>query len=193
MRVLEITYSKKRDEYHPHLHIIFAVNKSYFTGRDYISQRKLAELWKKVCKLDYTPIVDLRKVINKDTGEDSGKALGSAVSEIAKYAVKDTDMLEIDIRGRKGCRDITRIDRVVRTIYFAIFKVKLLGLGGCFKNVKEILKLGDAEDGNLTDKDELHPDLKYALERYAWRAGLNNYVCIERKINLDILVDEDDQ
>jgi plasmid rolling circle replication initiator protein Rep len=191
MRVLEVTYSKKRDEFHPHLHVVFAVNKSYFTGRDYISQAKLTELWRMVCKIDYNPVCDIRKVVNKETGEDSGKALGSAVAEIAKYAVKDSDLLEIDVRGHKGVRDLPRIDRVVRTVYLALYKVKLLGLGGCFKDAKEQLKLGDAEDGSLCDDDELRTDIKYFFERYQWRAGLNNYVLIERKINLNIDCDDE--
>src|SRR5699024_12465522 len=31
VRKLEVTYNKERDDYHPHLHVILAVNKSYFT------------------------------------------------------------------------------------------------------------------------------------------------------------------
>lgn len=39
VRKLEITYNKKRDDYHPHFHVFIAVNKSYFTDKDYyISQ-----------------------------------------------------------------------------------------------------------------------------------------------------------
>jgi plasmid rolling circle replication initiator protein Rep len=84
IRVLEVTYSKVRYDYHPHLHCIFAVNKSYFTGRDYISQKKLCQIWRDVCKFDYNPIVDITKVKDKTTGEDNGKALNGVVAEITK-------------------------------------------------------------------------------------------------------------
>src|SRR5699024_1222608 len=30
-RKLEITYNEERDDYHPHFHVLIAVNKSYFT------------------------------------------------------------------------------------------------------------------------------------------------------------------
>ena len=32
IRKLEVTYNKERDDYHPHFHCIFAVDKSYFTA-----------------------------------------------------------------------------------------------------------------------------------------------------------------
>jgi len=194
IRVLEVTYSKDRDDFHPHLHVILAVNKSYFKKKDYISQKQLTAIWRKVCGFDYDPMVDIRKVKNNETGEDSGKALGSAVAEVSKYTVKDSDYLEIDRRGQKGTRDIERIDRVVRTLYFALYSLRMLGLGGCFKEVKERLKMGDVEDGSLTDNDELRDDVKYVVEHYQWRAGLSNYVLMERNFGntIDVEYDEDD-
>ncbi|RMH95205.1 replication protein, partial [Stutzerimonas nitrititolerans] len=49
VRKLEITYNKERDDYHPHFHVLIAVNKSYFTDkRYYISQKEWLELWRDV-------------------------------------------------------------------------------------------------------------------------------------------------
>jgi plasmid rolling circle replication initiator protein Rep len=190
IRVLEVTYSKKDDTYHPHLHCIFAVNKSYFKKSDYISHKKLRMIWRDVCGLDYLPQCSIEKVKNKETGEDSGKAINSAVAECTKYAVKETDYLEIYRDKERKIRDIHRICLVVDTLYRAMNNIKLLGLGGCFKQAKEALHLGDAEDGSLCD--ELRSDVKYVIEKYQWSAGLKNYVLIERKYNVDIVCEDEE-
>lgn len=78
-----------KGEVHPHLHIILIVNSSYFTSRNYISQDKWVEMWQKALRVDYTPVVDVRRIKPKKT--KSGKqltALQSAVFEVAKYSVK---------------------------------------------------------------------------------------------------------
>lgn len=41
VRKLEVTYNKERDDYHPHLHVMIAVNKSYFKD-GYISKKEVA-------------------------------------------------------------------------------------------------------------------------------------------------------
>lgn len=49
VRKLEITYNKNRDDYHPHFHILIAVNKSYFKDtKSYISQSEWLTLWRDV-------------------------------------------------------------------------------------------------------------------------------------------------
>lgn len=78
-----------KGEVHPHLHIILIVNSSYFTSRNYISQDKWVEMWQKALRVDYTPVVDVRRIKAKKT--KAGKqltALQSAVFEVAKYSVK---------------------------------------------------------------------------------------------------------
>ena len=81
IRKLEITYNKKRNDYHPHYHILICVNKSYFTSRDYIKQKKWLEMWK-IAKRDMTI-----------TQVDVRKADKNSFLEIAKYAAKDSDYL----------------------------------------------------------------------------------------------------
>lgn len=45
-RKLEVTYNQERDDYHPHFHVLIAVNRSYFTDKDYyISRDRWLELW----------------------------------------------------------------------------------------------------------------------------------------------------
>ena len=52
VRKLEITYNKERNDYNPHFHVVIAVNKSYFTDKDYyISQSEWLENWRQVTGL----------------------------------------------------------------------------------------------------------------------------------------------
>ena len=73
---------------HPHYHALLAVKPSYF-GKRYIPAKRWAELWKEAMRLDYTPVVDIRRV--KPRGEQSGVAAGAA--EVLKYATKTSDLL----------------------------------------------------------------------------------------------------
>jgi plasmid rolling circle replication initiator protein Rep len=86
IRKLEVTYNAKRDDYHPHFHCIFVVNKSYFVSRDYIRQEEWLDLWCDVMNDNTITQVDVRRV--KRSGADERD---SAVNEVAKYAAKDSN------------------------------------------------------------------------------------------------------
>ncbi len=89
----------EEDTYHPHFHVLLPVKKNYIKQADWTS------LWKKALKLDYTPIVDIRRVKSKakidaeQIESDVREAMmeQKAVLEISKYPVKDTDV----VRGNK--------------------------------------------------------------------------------------------
>ncbi|MBD3839981.1 MAG: protein rep, partial [Epsilonproteobacteria bacterium] len=95
-KALEIVGDKTPEgEVHPHLHIILIVNSSYFKSRNYIKQDKWSEMWQKALRVDYDPVVDVRRIKAKKT--KSGKtltALQSAVFEVAKYSVKHSILTE---------------------------------------------------------------------------------------------------
>ena len=87
VRKLEVTYNKKRDDYHPHFHVILAVNKNYFKkSSEYIKQERWLELWRQSTKNPLITQVDIRKIKFKDNKKE--------VSEIAKYSAKDSDYLQ---------------------------------------------------------------------------------------------------
>ena len=49
VRKLEVTYNAERDDYHPHFHVLIAVNRSYFKDtKTYISQKEWLNLWRDV-------------------------------------------------------------------------------------------------------------------------------------------------
>jgi len=169
-RSLEITYNKKEDTYHPHFHMILAVNKNYFTDdRIYISQKKWTNLWKSSLKVDYTPIVDIRRL-----RENKGKE----VAEVAKYTVKSDDFL---IKDEKENIKENITDKVVKTLDNALHRKRLIAFGFIFKDIHKKLNLDDTEDGDLTntDNEDLREDLTDIILRYQWNIGIKNYKLIE--------------
>lgn len=157
----------KEIEYHPHLHCIFAVNKRYFKGKDYISYEKLRALWKQALGIDYDPQVDIRKVKENVTDEE-GDTLGKAVAEVAKYAVKSDDYLQ-------GSEEEMALG--VRTFLDAISHRRLCSFGGIFKKVARELALDDMTDGDLvlTNGEKLRKDIGYLIVKYQWQIGYGYY------------------
>jgi plasmid rolling circle replication initiator protein Rep len=151
------------DKYHPHFHMILAVNDSYFTDtRYYLSQNNWTELWKSCLKVDYTPVVDIRRI-----KENKEKDFGKVVAETAKYTVKPEDFL---IRDEEGNIKENLTDEVVRTLDRALHRKRLTAFGFIFKEVHKELNLDDTEEGDLinTDNEDLREDLTNIILRYQW-------------------------
>ena len=122
-RKLEITYNEERDDYHPHFHVLIAVNKSYFTDtKQYISRDRWLELWQQVTKNPSITQVDVRKVRN---GRDD------KVYEIAKYSAKDSDYLQNQ--------------NVFEVFYNALKGKRLIVFSGLFKEAMTKFKDGDLD------------------------------------------------
>ena len=79
IRKLEITYNADQQTYHPHFHVLFVVNKSYFTSRYYVKQAKWLELWREVTRDERITQVDVRRLKNS---ADKGAA------EVAAYTAR---------------------------------------------------------------------------------------------------------
>lgn len=84
IRKLEVTYNADQQTYHPHFHVLFVVNKSYFTSRDYVKQAKWLELWREVTGDERITQVDVRRLKNS---ADKGAA------EVAAYTAKDSEYM----------------------------------------------------------------------------------------------------
>ena len=173
-RSLEITYNKEDDTYHPHFHLILAVNKNYFTDdKTYLSQSEWTKLWKESLQVDYTPVVDVRRVKSKD------KNFSKVIAETAKYTVKSEDLL---IKEENGKINEALTDEVVATLDKALHRKRLVSFGFLFKEIHRQLKLDDAENGDLKKTDneeELRNDLTDVILRYQWNIGIKNYKLVE--------------
>ncbi len=172
------------DTYHPHFHVLWAVEPSYFKTKDYISQKKLTELWKKAARLDYPPQVDIRIVKGVDIGDISQTAnesfryidenieeigMKSAVCEITKYATKDSDYVIPD--------DYDLSVRSVQILDKALEKRRLIARGGIFAEAWRALGLDEPEDGDLVHLDSENEDIYNASPDvvYVWHSGYFQY------------------
>ena len=115
---LEITYNRKRNDYHPHIHLLVAVEKNYFDKRnkDYIKQEELLKHWQSA-KEDYSITqVDVRALKDNDD-----KKLMKSILELSKYEAKSSDfainqeVFETFYFALKGAR-MTRFNREYRTL-----------------------------------------------------------------------------
>lgn len=130
-RGCEVTHNVVTDEYHPHLHVILAVNKSYFSGKTYISQATWCELWQRALQVDYTPIVDIRRC----------KGGAKSIAEACKYAVKPSDIINFD--------DWDMTVDTLRVLDKSLENRRFIGLGGVLKEIHKQLHLDDMEEGDL--------------------------------------------
>lgn len=167
VRVLEITRNSENGTYHPHFHIVVAVNRSYFTSRDYIRRDEFLELWQRATKNPNITQVDVRKAkpkVSPDTNNGSG-VYGSVVAELAKYAVKDNEYLSED-------KELSK--KVVKELGSALKGRRLIAFGGIFKELFEKLRLEDceSEQADLTHINEtIRTDLALLILRYGWTCG----------------------
>ena len=80
---------------HPHFHALLLVKPSYW-AKNYVKQLTWQQQWMDSARLDYVPVVDVRRAKQKSASgsSSSGDALSSVV-EAAKYAAKATALMEL--------------------------------------------------------------------------------------------------
>lgn len=137
IRKLEITYnsdvsSKSYNTYHPHFHVVIAVNKTYFKKSDlYISQQRWLELWQEATGDSSITQVDVRKSKSNNLKE---------VYELAKYSSKDSDYL---------------ISRPVFNVFYKALKGKqLIVFSGLFKDANTMYENGELDYYKVSDEIE---------------------------------------
>lgn len=166
-RTYEITYHPEHSsslQFHPHIHIIYAVNKTYFRSSSYIDHDELQEIWRECAGLDYEPLVDIRIV--KPTQTDEGDInFKQAVAEVAKYTVKPHELFDN--------RTDNDIDHAVWWLSGALHGRRLCAFTGVFKKAAAELELDDLNDGDLvnTDNEKLRTDVRHILIHYKWQVG----------------------
>jgi plasmid rolling circle replication initiator protein Rep len=152
IRKLEITYNAERNDYHPHFHVTFAVNPSYFKSRDYIKQETWLNEWRDVMNDQSITQVDVRKVKKNENGKE--------VNELAKYAAKDSDY--------------TKSQEVFDAFYIALKGRQVLTYNGLFKEANKLFKADKLNSYIDIDETEY-----VQLLLYRW--GLKEYVEAERR------------
>lgn len=153
-KALEIVGDKTPDgEVHPHIHILLIVNSSYFQGKYYLSQAKWTEMWKKALRVEYTPIVDIRRVKAKNK---QLSALQSAIYETVKYSVKHTELT-------------SKSDADFRTIIEQTHRMRFFSTGGILKRAINFVKCDDDLINLNAEQEASWVEIKEFL--YKWENG----------------------
>lgn len=163
MRCLEVSYNKRvgyidgdidgglriiGNAFHPHLHCLVSVGKSYGSGKNYIRQNELLELWRHY--YGDNKITQLHIAAVKDDG---------AVSEVAKYCVKP---LDIDLSDYELCC-------VIEAIFGVLHGRRLIQLYGEFREAARTLKIEMEADR------QLKADEGFQIERYYYNLNRGCY------------------
>lgn len=145
IRKLEVTYNAERNDFHPHFHCIFTVNKSYFSDKTYIKRDTWLKLWKEVTGKSEITQVDVRKIKKNDSKTE--------VFEIATYSAKPSQY----IGHGKEIFDI---------FYNALYRRQLLVYSGLFAKANSKFKKKELEHFKEYDSN-----LYYWFLRYTWTGG----------------------
>lgn len=80
IRKVELTYNEDTGLFHPHVHLLIFVSRSYFRSKFYLHTSEIADLWAKSMRLEEKLVVHV-------------EAANKAEKELAKYAAKSSSYL----------------------------------------------------------------------------------------------------
>ncbi|UZP05188.1 protein rep (plasmid) [Clostridium botulinum] len=157
------------DTYNPHFHVVIAVNKSYFTDKNYyINRDRWLELWQESTG-DYSITqVDVRKAKLNN---------GKEIYELAKYSAKDSDYL---------------VSRPVFEIFYKALKGKQpLAFGGLFKDAHKMYKLHELDVYKKQDEIQYVYMLYYNWHKKEYENTKIRELTEDEKMNINgKLIDE---
>ena len=122
---------------HPHFHILLVVKENYFKKSDYINKAEWTEMWKKALRVDYTPVVDVRRIKSKN---ENFSDIDSAIIETVKYSVKHSDL----------CK---RTNEDFYYLYTQTKNLRFISAGGILKEHLNLIKI-DEDLINLKKENE---------------------------------------
>lgn len=177
-RALEITRNEKNGTYHPHLHVILAVEPGYFDRdfRLYIEHKEWVERWAKALRVDYRPGVWVEITRGKESKQLDASA--ASAKEAAKYCVKDEDYISPTLSLRKAAN-------IVTTYTEALHRRRLTAYGGWLLEAARLVGAEDLDNGDLVhvDEERLRLDMAELIEDYHWNLGAGDYILSSRRPN----------
>lgn len=152
------------DSYHVHIHAIFSVNISYFKNNVYLNADDWTAAWQQAADVDYTPIVNVKRIKPDATGSIAG-----AVGEVSKYATKENDIIVP--------HDWDLTVETVKVLDKALANRRFVSYGGELLKAKRALSLQDADKADLTHIGTDEPDSgeTYKTVTYWWYSGYRQY------------------
>lgn len=155
IRKLEITYNEERNDYHPHFHLVVAVNKSYFKSRNYMSKRRLLELWQRATRNPAITQVDI-KPCRMNTIKQ--------VMELATYSAKQGDLYSSK--------------EVFDGFYEGLYRKKLLVYNGIFKEYKKKIDTGEVDPAQVIELNQL---LEEGTKEFYLQWEKDNYLIADER------------
>lgn len=163
IRTTEVTRDKNGNP-HPHFHCLLLVKPSYFS-HGYISQLNWAMNWQTVLRVDYLPVIDVRKVKAQKGQMD----ISAAVVETLKYAVKLEDM-----------KDPAFLFGITEQLH----KMRFLATGGVLKDFLS----NDVSSEEMVNTTELAETVETVLEDeptllFGWKPKVRRYQKVDQKLS----------
>jgi plasmid rolling circle replication initiator protein Rep len=157
------------DTYHPHIHVLLAVEPSYFDkdNDSFIQQKEWRQMWAKALLVDYDPYVDIRAVYDKQGGEKRKKrdlTPVSAILEAGKYIAKSNDYI---IRNVDKSVDMERTDLAVKAL-LCLSGRHTISFGGVFRQAKKELQLVNDDDLVHTETNINHVSSDFIEYNCSW-------------------------
>lgn len=148
VRKIEITYNAAADTYHPHMHCVVFVPRSFW-GRHYVSHDQLLHDWRQVTGMPQITQVDVRRC--KDLGNTN------AILEVAKYSCKASDY--------------TQSETVLDTMYTALHHTRTMTYAGMCKALRNDYLRGRLERYTEIDATRYTMRVVYLWQRVSdgWR------------------------
>lgn len=135
-RALEVSFNSEIWTFHPHLHCLIAVNKSYFTdSKVYLSYDKLRQFWTDCCGSDVALQINVSAVKEGDW---------QGVAEVCKYCVKPFDY------GRDRAAALEIITALGYTLKGKRFLQKYGAVSSYYKKAVEIVESEEQENNEQT-------------------------------------------
>ena len=161
LKSLEVTKSKDLTA-HPHFHCLLVVPSSYLS-HSYLPHSLWQNLWQKVLKVDYEPIVNIKKVKPRVVTEEDPTGLMTAVCETLKYSVKPGDLID----NPEWLVGLTQ----------QMYKLRKINIGGILKPYLSNLGVeDDNEDLVHIDSELVTDEQKEAECSFYWNYSIKRYV-----------------
>lgn len=180
---VEVTYNEKTDTLHPHIHVIFAVDKElYFSKKydNYIDHDEWVSLWRRALGVDYDPSVHVEKLHSNLKGMDD---LSSAILEISKYETKPSSVLI-------GGIDLDKAIKVVYSMTEGLKNTRSFSFAGILKEIKNEI-FGDRDLNDVSDDEMINVDGQSELDlnncqfvQYRWSSVDQDYIEVPLENNL---------
>lgn len=147
VKKLELTYNEKSDTYHPHFHVLIAVESRYFNKPEqYLTRDKWLEEWQTVMKDTDITQVDIRAFRDKKGKEQK------AILELTKYIAKNSDYM--------------KSDQAFITFYNSLHRKRAFSFGGDFKQARKLYL-----DKELVEYLEVDNTVWHWLLTFGWTQG----------------------